>query len=169
MILTISQSNAEEEKVFIVALKNKTFFWPNIDPSGTLARIVTFISWQWNQCQFWNWIYQRWCYHEQKWQLGNTTNSIQNCKHQLALNYHYFRKISLTFPYFIWLCIIVYHVLSSLSCIIIHHFLFCVISKSKRKPTTVASTFHTYLISPNFGLFFRAKDSMLPSSFCFEF
>ena len=41
LILTISHSNAEEERVFSIIQKNKTCFHPNLDPEETLASVVT--------------------------------------------------------------------------------------------------------------------------------
>ena len=41
LILTISHSNAEEERVFSIVRKNKTCFQPRLDPEETLASIVT--------------------------------------------------------------------------------------------------------------------------------
>ena len=40
-ILTIPHSNAEEERVFSIVKKNKTCFWPRLDPEETLTSIVT--------------------------------------------------------------------------------------------------------------------------------
>ena len=39
--LTIPHSNAEEERVFSIARKNKTSFCSRLDPEETLASIVT--------------------------------------------------------------------------------------------------------------------------------
>ena len=41
LILTIPHSNAEEERVFSIVKKNKTFFRLRLDPEKTLASIVT--------------------------------------------------------------------------------------------------------------------------------
>ena len=40
LILTIPYSNAEEERVFSIVRKNKTFLRPRLDPEETLASIV---------------------------------------------------------------------------------------------------------------------------------
>ena len=41
LILTIPHSNAEEERVFSIARKNKMCFGPKLDPEETLAWTVT--------------------------------------------------------------------------------------------------------------------------------
>ena len=41
LILVIPHSNAEEERVFSMVGKNKTAFWPSLDPKGTLSSIQT--------------------------------------------------------------------------------------------------------------------------------
>ena len=41
LILTTPHSNAEEERVFFIVLKNKTYFRHLLDPEETLASIVT--------------------------------------------------------------------------------------------------------------------------------
>ena len=43
LILTIAHSNAEEERVFSITRKNKTSFWPRLDPEMTLASVVIVI------------------------------------------------------------------------------------------------------------------------------
>ena len=41
LILTTPHSNAEEERVFTIVQKNKTCFWPMLDPEKTLTSIIT--------------------------------------------------------------------------------------------------------------------------------
>ena len=41
LILTVPHSNAEEERIFSMARKNKTCFRPNLDPEETLGSLIT--------------------------------------------------------------------------------------------------------------------------------
>ena len=41
LVLLILHSNVQEERIFSMVHKNKTAFWSNLDPKGTLSSILT--------------------------------------------------------------------------------------------------------------------------------
>ena len=41
LILAVPHSNAEEERIFSITRKNKTYFRPNLDPEETLGSLIT--------------------------------------------------------------------------------------------------------------------------------